>query len=327
MRYHVAMSFEDGNGVRRNEKKPPNEYVRQEIARLETSARQFATEQPETAIWLHDHFRMINMRGLRSSFKNVIERAHGNFDPERLVPFERTYVANDGSGYLSDAETIKIHGPEFVGLENEVHLTGKMATLIDLVCHENAHAIGRIAVSEKGNMTRYEIGYSVQEGTAATRFDTGILFNEGVTELVSQRVTREYLIGYPLMLEDGSVLDLETYEHFLDSYHLERGTTRDYAVARDFVRVLSMHVAKALSTKPGLVEDALVAGYFRGTEEFFNDPDFLDGVLGPGFSGQLRSAQTADDLEKIIHEYQMPPIATLLAERIERLLRKSQERP
>jgi hypothetical protein len=201
-------------------------------------------------------------------------------------------------------------------------LKWRVATLLDLVSHENTHATGKISYDFTPDVVRVDMGYSTIIQTPNFTHNIASLFNEGVTELIAQRVSREYLIGYPMRLEDGSVLDLESYEYFLNAYHLEHGTSKDYDAAREFVRSLCIHIATIRDISSESIENAFIAGYFRGTEEFFQDPNFLDVVLGNGFSQQLRLARSADDLKGIVRDYKMPVVTPVIQERIERALRE-----
>jgi hypothetical protein len=324
------MSFEGFDPKRDKKELPPEmvvgpEEIRHLTAQLEKEAYAFREEHPEVALWLYDHLNKINPRGLNAAFKNVIESVHGTFDEERVVSTERTYIVGrsddaEAAHYVGTGITA-INGLSFAQYEHKkMPIAWKTAILLDLVCHENAHATGKISFELTPDVMRTNVGYSADIQTESHKYTVASLFNEGVTELVSQRVAREYLIGYPMILEDGSILDIEAYDRFLESYHIELGTPISYAAARDFVRALSRHIAQTLSTTSELVEDAFVAGYFRGTEEYFDNPDFLDGVVGPGFSAQMRAAATAEDLQRIVREYEMPPITSLVQEKIEATL-------
>ncbi len=317
------MSLEIGSNGRKTEKYPFPERVPPVIEQWEKSAHEFAVEYPETAMRLHDRLSSIKLKGLQSAFKNVIESVHGSFDAERVVAPEQTYITKGEGDILGEhfpgVGLTNINGMSFV--EMSLPLQWQVAKLLHTVCHENTHAVGRISFHVTSNDMQREVGYWTTIKSGATYAEAGVLFNEGMTEKISKRVAREYLIGYPMALEDGSFLDINAYDYFLSSPELSVAS-QNYVAAEHFVDSLSVHVANALKTTPKLVEDAFVAGYFRGTGDFFNNPDFLDSVLGPGFSEQVRTAQNADDLKKIISEYQMPPIPSMVQEMIEKELQQ-----
>ena len=144
----------------RNANENPNTAL---VAKLEASAHQFATEHPEEAMWIHDHLHKIDFHGFQNAFKKVIESVNGTYDSKRVVPPERTYIVMDDTEeghFYDEIQSNTISGSLFLDLK-ELSPLEKMARLLDLVCHENAHATGRIShVELSENISEWKVGYA-----------------------------------------------------------------------------------------------------------------------------------------------------------------------
>lgn len=243
---------------------------------------------------------------------------------------EKDFPAAAVMAYNTFSNSIGVNTPYFDARfrEHEEHI---LATFSRLYIHEQTHASGVVGCvvleeggggQEENTEIRIGTGFDVMYKKMSSRTGDGYgesrifeLFNEGITERISDEVFLEYVRRTaPEWI--GGVSEAAS---LIESTMLHDRTS--YGAARHFLMALTSALAEGVGVPEDVVWRGFVRQYYSGELRQDEIIDLLDRTFGPEFSHTLMNVKSAADIRELALKFpaisaQYPGIAERWLERL-----------
>ncbi|HEY4510368.1 MAG TPA: hypothetical protein VJJ73_00845 [Candidatus Paceibacterota bacterium] len=214
--------------------------------------------------------------------------------PESVVPGR---TDGDVAIYRNNANQIFIDLDKIKSVSTERTL---LPNIIHIIIHEEIHAVSRNKCA--GLFERDSDGFlrvNIQSGYTQLHVETGpeafediayCLFDEGVTEKITQELTVDYFKSHP-----------DSYEYKkAQAYYDSDETKKSYILPTSLVDAMISKIANETGFSKQMVWQAIVRGKIEG--EDLSDPDFesmFAEIFTPDFIRSLAEATEEDELRLI----------------------------
>ena len=316
------MSFESSRGNKNPESSSWDwdAIAKKSQAELGREAKNYASEHADVARIFDELLNPINMNSLKEVFLEDALRSGVLPTEMNFIPREHIYLLGEENdwdtatfGYYNPmGDYIAVRAGAITSIERIKDPATQFCRFLRHIIHEEGHA----ASTRTLGMRRVRTGYHVQEGNfplraLAKRFlpfykqkpprMLFFVFNEGVNEMISDRIIRRYLDRYPATLKNGQIVNTKSYETALKNF--PNFNSRRYSAYQAFVEQFSEYIERICGMPAGKVQEALIAGFYSGTDL---PEDLLDETVGPGFTRALADADTGEKLIELVGAYNFP---------------------